>query len=106
MATVTVRELDTTALAERVRGELIGPHDAGYEEARSLYNSMIDKHPALIVRCVDVADVMAAVDFARDTGTPVAVRGGAHNPAGFAGVDDGVVICAPTTGGSRVPPGT
>jgi FAD/FMN-containing dehydrogenase len=104
MATVTVRDLDTTALAERVRGELIGPSDAGYEEARGLYNSMIDKHPALIVRCVDVADVMAAVDFARDNGTPLAVRGGAHNPAGFAGVDDGVVVDLTRMKGIRVDP--
>jgi FAD/FMN-containing dehydrogenase len=92
MATVTVRDLDTTALAERVRGELIGPNDAGYEEARSLYNSMIDKHPALIARCVDAADVMAVVDYARDNGIGLAVRCGAHNPAGFASVDDGIVI--------------
>jgi FAD/FMN-containing dehydrogenase len=104
MATVTVGDLDTTALAERVRGDLIGPSDAGYEEARSLYNSMIDKHPALIVRCVDVADVMAVVDFARDTGTPLAVRGGAHNPAGFGSVDNGVVIDLTRMKGIRVDP--
>jgi FAD binding domain/Berberine and berberine like len=104
MATVTVGDVDTHALAERVRGELIGPRDAGYEEARSLYNSMIDKHPALIARCVDAADVMAVVDFARDSGLPLAVRCGAHNPAGFASVDDGVVIDLSRMKGIRVDP--
>ena len=104
MTTVTVRELDTTALAERVRGELIGPGDAGYDEARSLYNAMVDKHPALIVRCVDVADVIATIDFARDSGLPLAVRGGSHNPAGFGSVDGGVVVDLTRMKGIRVDP--
>src|SRR5690242_17211374 len=79
-------------LKTRVRGDLIRPGDAQYDEARALYNGMIDKHPALIVRCVDVADVMSAVNFAREKGLPLAVRGGGHNGPGLGSVDDGVVV--------------
>src|SRR6266496_4369378 len=57
MATVTARELDTTALEGQVRGQLIGPNDPGYDEARQIYNAMIDKRPSLIVRAADVAVV-------------------------------------------------
>jgi FAD/FMN-containing dehydrogenase len=71
---------------------LIGPEDARYEEARSLFNAMIDKRPALIVRCETADDVAAAIRFARDQGLQIAVRGGAHNGAGLASVDDGLVI--------------
>jgi FAD/FMN-containing dehydrogenase len=59
-----------------LRGELLSPGDAGYDEARQLYNAMIDKHPALIARCAGVADVLAAVHFARSHDLVVAVRGG------------------------------
>ncbi len=89
MATVTAHELDTTALEGQVRGQLIGPDDPGYDEARQIYNAMIDKRPSLIVRAADVADVIAVVNFARETGVPLAVRCGMHNPAGFSVVDDG-----------------
>jgi len=65
-----------------LRGELIGPNDEGYEAARKVYNAMIDKRPRLIARCSDVADVIAAVNFARDNGLPLAIRGGGHNGAG------------------------
>lgn len=74
------------------RGQLIRPGDAAYEEARHVWNSMIDKRPALIARCTGTADVVAAVRFARATGMPVAVRGGGHNVAGNAVIDDGLVI--------------
>src|SRR4051794_23529633 len=76
----------------RLRGELLRPDDAGYDAARRLYNGMIDKRPALIARCVDVADVIGAVNFAREQRLPLAVRGGGHNGAGLAGVDGGLVI--------------
>jgi len=75
-----------------LRGELITPADPGYDEARAVYNGMIDKHPAAIVRCRDVADVIACVLFAREHGTDVAVRGGAHNAAGLGVADDALVI--------------
>ena len=73
-------------------GQLIGPDDAGYEEARKVYNAMIDKRPALIAQCVGADDVARAVIFARDHDLPVAVRGGGHNGAGLGTCDDGVVI--------------
>jgi FAD/FMN-containing dehydrogenase len=75
-----------------VRGALIGPEHADYDEVRQLYNAMIDKKPRLIVRCVDVADVIAAVNAGRDLGVDIAIRGGAHNGPGLGSVDDGLVI--------------
>ena len=74
------------------RGQLLGPSDDGYEEARKVYNGMIDKRPRLIAKCTDVADVVTAVNFARDNGIVVAVRGGGHNGGGLGLVDDGLVI--------------
>src|SRR6266550_13360 len=104
MATVTARELDTTALEGQVRGQLIAPDDPGYDEARQVYNAMIDKRPALIVRAADVADVIAVVNFARETGAPLAIRCGMHNPAGFSVVDDGIVLDLSPMKGIRVDP--
>lgn len=82
----------TAALEPDFRGQLIQPGDALYDEARKVYNGMIDKRPALIARCTDVADVVAAVNVARDTGMLLAVRGGAHNGPGLGTCDGGVVI--------------
>lgn len=78
--------------AADVRGEVIQPGDEEYETARHVWNAMIDKYPALIVRCAGVADVLRAVTFARTHDLPVAVRGGGHNVAGNATCDGGVVI--------------
>ena len=72
-------------------GDLIGPSDAGYDAARALYNAMIDRRPALIARCAGVDDVVATIRFAREHDLPLAIRGGGHNGAGLASVDDGVV---------------
>lgn len=83
---------DAEPLRTQVHGTLIQQGDAGYEDARHIYNAMIDKHPALIVRCADVADVVQAVKFGRENGLPLAVRGGGHNGAGLALCDDGIVI--------------
>ncbi|MEO8394794.1 MAG: FAD-binding protein, partial [Chloroflexota bacterium] len=80
------------ALQGSLRGELLRPGDAAYAEACQIYNGMINRHPALIARCVDVADVITAVNFARDTQLPLAIRGGGHNGAGLSLVDDGLVI--------------
>jgi hypothetical protein len=74
------------------QGRLIGPDDSDYEEARSVYNAMIDKRPALIARCAGAEDVAGAVAFARDHGLLLAVRGGGHNGGGLGTCDDGVVI--------------
>ncbi|HTK22630.1 MAG TPA: FAD-dependent oxidoreductase, partial [Gaiella sp.] len=71
---------------------LIGPDDPRYDEARAVFNAMIDKKPALIARCETADDVAAAIRFARDNDLRIAVRGGAHNGAGLASVDDGLVI--------------
>ena len=73
-------------------GQLIGPDDSTYEEAREVYNAMIDKRPALIARCADADDVAKVVRFARDHDLLLAVRGGGHNGAGLGTCDDGVVI--------------
>ena len=73
-------------------GRLIGPDDSDYDEARSLFNAMFDKRPALIARCATAGDVAKTLAFAREHGLPIAIRGGAHNGAGLASVDDGVVI--------------
>lgn len=79
-------------LQTAVRGEVIPPADPTYDAARKVYNAMIDRSPGLIVRCVDAADVIAAVTFAREHGLPLAVRGGCHNVAGSAVCDGGIVV--------------
>ena len=89
---------------EHLRGDLIDAADDRYDEARRLYNGMIDKRPRMIARCADVADVISAVDFAREHDLLVAVRGGGHNGAGLAGCDDGLVIDLSPMKGVRVEP--
>jgi FAD/FMN-containing dehydrogenase len=79
-------------LAERVSGSVLAPEQAGYDEARAVHNGLVDKRPALIVRCRTTGDVVAALDFARRAGLEVSVRGGAHNVAGRAVTDGGVMI--------------
>jgi FAD/FMN-containing dehydrogenase len=74
------------------KGRLIGSQDADYEQARAVYNAMIDRRPALIARCADAHDVARAVGFGRDHGMQIAVRGGAHNGAGLGTCDEGVVV--------------
>jgi FAD/FMN-containing dehydrogenase len=79
-------------LRRSVRGHVIGPDDDGYESARRCFNAVIDRRPAVIVRCVDSRDVAAAFRFAQVQGLEVAVRGGGHNPAGHCVCDAGLVI--------------
>jgi hypothetical protein len=79
-------------LASRFRGEILRPDDEAYEQARRVWNGMIDRHPALVARCASVGDVVAAVDFARAGALPLAVRGGGHSAAGFGTCDGGIVI--------------
>jgi FAD/FMN-containing dehydrogenase len=85
---------DTTVAAFKsaLRGEVIVPGDARYDEARKVYNGMIDRRPRLIAKCTDVADVIAAVNFGRDNSLPVSIRCGGHNAAGLGVCDDGVVV--------------
>ena len=87
-----VESVQADSLREKVRGEVIAPGDAAFDEARRVWNGMIDRQPALIVRCTGNADVIATVAFAREHGLPVSVRGGGHNVAGTAVADGAVVI--------------
>ena len=76
----------------QIRGEIILPDNENYNASRKVYNEMIDKHPGMIIMCVDVADVIAAVNYGRDNNILVAVRGGGHNGGGLGICDDGMVI--------------
>src|ERR671916_3130834 len=87
-----------------LRGELIQPGDKDYDEARKVYNAMIDKRPRMIVRCADVADVVSCVNFARENETLLAIRGGGHNGGGLGVADDGLVIDLSRMRGVRVDP--
>ena len=78
--------------ATQIRGELIFPDNPVYHETRKVYNGMINKHPGLIVKCVDVADVINSVNFGRENNLLVAVRGGGHNGGGLGICDNGLVI--------------
>jgi FAD/FMN-containing dehydrogenase len=87
MAVKTLSEL-----REVVRGEVVAPEDADYEDARRVHNGMIDRRPAVVVRVMNAGDVMAAVSFAREGGLDVAIRGGGHSGPGFGTCDGGVVV--------------
>jgi len=87
-----------------IRGEAIEPTDANYDSARKVYNGMIDKRPRLLVKCVDVADVKAAVVFGVENSMLTAIRGGGHNGAGLGTCDDGLVIDLSRMKGIRVDP--
>jgi FAD/FMN-containing dehydrogenase len=89
MSTVTEQEL---AGLEGFSGDLARPGEEGYDEARRLYNGLVDRRPALIARCRGEADIVAAVDFARDAGLEIAVRGGGHSVAGRSIGDGGLMI--------------
>ncbi|MDX1686446.1 MAG: FAD-binding oxidoreductase [Candidatus Promineifilaceae bacterium] len=102
--TVSLDEEAVEAFAGQLRGELITPASADYEEARTIYNAMIDKRPALIARCENVADVISAVNFARQNDLDLAIHGGGHNGAGLALVDDGLVIDLSPMNGVHVDP--
>src|SRR5438874_2952693 len=103
---VALEETAVQELVSRMRGELLRPSDAGYEQAIRVYNGMIEKRPALIARCVDVADVIAAVNCAREHELTLAVRGGGHNGPGLGTCDDGLVIDLSGMKGIRVDPST
>jgi FAD/FMN-containing dehydrogenase len=87
-----------------LRGGLIQRSDADYEEARKLYNGMIDKRPLMIARCVDTADVIHAVRFGRENNLLTAIRGGGHNGPGLGSCNDGLVIDLSLMKGVRVDP--
>jgi FAD/FMN-containing dehydrogenase len=83
--------MSITALRERVDAAVIIPDDPDYEDARRVYNFMIDKHPAAVVRCASVQDVQGTVEYARTSGRELAVRGGGHSVPGFGTADDAIV---------------
>ncbi len=91
-AETVVAEPDAAAFAARFRGDLLRPADPGYDAARRIWNGMIDRRPALIARCVSPADVIAAVDFARDRDLLLSVKGGGHNITGNAVCEQGLMI--------------
>jgi FAD/FMN-containing dehydrogenase len=93
------------ALAERLTGAVVTPDHAEYDAARAVWNGMIDKRPVLIARCADAADVATAVRFAAEHALPLAVRGGGHNVAGTAVVDDGLVVDLSAMRGAHLDPG-
>lgn len=100
MGTGTIEEL-----AGRVHGRVSVPGDDAYDEARKVYNAMIDRKPAAVVHCANAGDVIAAVGFARGAGLPLAVRGGAHSVPGYGTCDDGLVADLSAMRGVRVDPG-
>ncbi|TDY21044.1 FAD/FMN-containing dehydrogenase [Paraburkholderia sp. BL6665CI2N2] len=89
---VNVSSSAVDELKTAMRGQVLLPGDATFDEARSIWNAMIDRHPAIILRCAGVADVRQGVAFARENGLPLAIRGGGHNIGGSALCNDGVVL--------------
>jgi len=88
-------------LAGQVSGSVLGSQDAGYDAARTVHNGLIDRKPALIVRCRTTSDVVAALAFPRQAGLEVSIRGGGHNVAGRAVTDGGVRWREPHGGAGR-----
>lgn len=102
MTNLQARKIDE--LKGGFKGEILLPSDGAYESARKIWNAMIDKHPAVIARCATTSDVVRGVNFARDNGLLLAVRGGGHNIAGNALCDDGLVIDLSKMKAARVDP--
>jgi len=92
MASLPKADAALTALREDLVGDVFAPGDPGYDEARKVFNAMIDRRPAVIAQCVDETDVVRAVRFGRDLDLPIAVRGGGHGVAGTALNDGGLVV--------------
>jgi FAD/FMN-containing dehydrogenase len=101
------KPLDEAAIRELVvslRGELVRSEDDGYDKARAVFNGMVDRRPALIVRCAGVADVVRGVEFARSHNLPLSIRGGGHSVAGKAVCDGGLMLDLSPMKGIRVDP--
>src|ERR1044071_4087094 len=92
--TMTTSQINTSiqSFGKGLNATVIRRGDADYDQARRVWNGMIDRTPAAIIRCTSTADVIAAVNFAREEGLALSVRGGGHNAAGLAVVDDGIVV--------------
>jgi FAD/FMN-containing dehydrogenase len=102
--TASLSDAAAQQLGDILHGEILRPGDEGYEAARKVYNGMIDRRPALIACCAGVADVVAAVSFARTQGLTLSVRGGGHNGPGLGTCDDGLVIDLSRMKGIQVDP--
>lgn len=100
----TLAETAVERFKKSIRGKLIERGDQDYDEARTVFNAMIDRYPALIIRCAGVADTIDSVNFARDNNLSVAVRGGGHNVTGSAVCDGGIVIDLSQMKGMRIDP--
>ncbi|HEY5662097.1 MAG TPA: FAD-dependent oxidoreductase, partial [Gaiellaceae bacterium] len=92
MAATTLDESTIPVIRGRFEGDLLESGDDGYDEARTVFNAMIDRRPRLIVRCSGAADVVAGILLARETGLPLAVKGGGHGVNGHAVCDDGIML--------------
>jgi FAD/FMN-containing dehydrogenase len=103
-ARISLNDSDIDGLRRAVRGELILPGEARYDEARRVWNGNVDRRPALVVRCLGAADVQQAVNFARSYGVLVSVRGGGHSAPGYGTNDGGLVIDLSLMKGIRVDP--
>jgi FAD/FMN-containing dehydrogenase len=97
-----MQDTATEAFVATMRGPVVSRTDSDYDDVRSLYNGMIDRHPQLIARCADVADVVTAVNFARENGLRVAIRGGGHSGPGLGSIDDGLMIDMAMMKGVRI----
>jgi FAD/FMN-containing dehydrogenase len=104
--TTTAQTTEFEPLTTAMRGAVILPGGDDYDQARAVYNAMIDRRPAAIARCTDVADVMTAIKFAGEHGLTVSVRGGGHNAAGLGVADDALVIDLAAMRGVQVDPAT
>ena len=103
MSGVTI-EAAVEVLGEVLSGPVLAPGDRGYDEVRRVHNGLIDRHPAVIARCVHTADVVDAVNFGRSEGLEISVRGGGHNVAGRAVTDGGLMIDLSLMKGIHVDP--
>jgi len=101
---VTLSSSAIDALKSGLRGPLLLADSPGFDEARSIWNAMIDRYPAMILRCAGVADIRQGIAFARDNGLPLAIRGGGHNIGGSALCDDGVVLDLSSMKSVRIDP--
>ncbi|MCA9878446.1 MAG: FAD-binding protein, partial [Thermomicrobiales bacterium] len=104
VATSAITADAIAALVAQMRGPVILPGDPSYDEARAVYNAAIDRRPAVITQCLDVADVIAAVNFGREQRLPIAIRGGGHNGPGLGTVEGGLVIDLGLMRGVRIDP--
>jgi hypothetical protein len=100
---VEIHDAVVNELKGRIRGPLLRPGQAAFDEARSVWNAMIDRHPAMIVRCLGVTDVIACVNAARTHGLPLSIKGGGHNIAGLAIRDGSLLLDMSLMRGWRAP---